>query len=117
MHDPTEGGLATGIAEMTIASNTGVLIDETKINILPEPLELSKVYNLNPLNTISSGSLLIAIEEDYSSELIELLKNNNIFAEKIGNFTSKEMGLRIKNKEGKIIPLVYSETDEITKIF
>ncbi len=117
MHDPTEGGLATGIAEMTIASNTGVLIDETKIKILPEPLELSKMFNLNPLNTISSGSLLIAIEEDYSIELIELMKNNNIYAEKIGKFLSKESGLKIKEKEGKKIPLEYSETDEITKIF
>ena len=117
MHDPTEGGLATGIAEMTIASNTGVLIDETKIKILPEPLELSKMFNLNPLNTISSGSLLIAIEEDYSIELIELMKNNNIYAEKIGKFLSKESGLKIKEKEGKTIPLEYSETDEITKIF
>ncbi len=117
MHDPTEGGLATGIAEMTIASNTGALIDETKIKILPEPLKLSKIFNLNPLNTISSGTLLIAIQEDYSTELIELLKRNSIFAEKIGKFTHKENGLKIKKKDGKIISLDYSETDEITKIF
>ncbi|MFW9969574.1 MAG: AIR synthase family protein [Candidatus Odinarchaeota archaeon] len=117
MHDPTEGGLYTGIAEMTIASNTGVMIDEMKIRVLPEPLELSRIFKLNPLNTISSGTLLIAIEEDTSNELIELLKRNNIYAEKIGNFVSKESGLKIKNKEGRILPLEYSETDEITKLF
>ncbi|MFX0037736.1 MAG: AIR synthase related protein [Promethearchaeota archaeon] len=117
MHDPTEGGLSTGIAEMTIASNTGVLIDENKIKILPEPLKLSKIFNLNPLNTISSGSLLIAIEEEYSNEIIELMNKNNIFAEKIGNFVSKEKGLNIITKEHKKIPLEYSETDELTKIF
>ena len=64
MHDPTEGGLFTGVAEMAIASNTGILIEREKIHILPEPLILSKLYNLNPFNTISSGSLLIALEQN-----------------------------------------------------
>ena len=117
MHDPTEGGLFTGVAEMAIASNTGILIEREKIHILPEPLILSKLYNLNPFNTISSGSLLIAIEQDKSYELINLLNTNSIMSEKIGNITPKKDGLKIKEKSGKVSPLLYSETDEITKIF
>ncbi len=117
MHDPTEGGLATSIAEMVIASDTGVIIDSERIKILPEPKVLSKIFNLNPLNTISSGSLLIAVEQKDSSDLINILNKNNINAEKIGNFESKEKGLMIKEKDGSIKPLSYSETDEITKIF
>ena len=116
-HDPTEGGLATGLAEMAIASNTGILVERSKINILPEPQKLSKIYELEPLGTISSGSLLIAISDNSCQELIELLRNNDINAEKIGNFVKKQEGLRIREKEGKIYPLFYSETDEITKIF
>ena len=117
MHDPTEGGIATGIAEMTIASNTGVLIEEKKINILPEPMELSKIFNLDALNTISSGTLLIALNNDMADELMNLMKENNILATKIGIFLEKEKGLRIKKKDGTIHPLNYTETDEITKIF
>jgi len=119
MHDPTEGGLFTGIAEMAIASNTGMLIEKEKINILPEPIVLSKLYNLNPYNTISSGSLLIAIDgqNDNPSKLIELLKKNKISAEKIGIIVPKKDGLKIKDKDGNKSALIYSETDEITKIF
>ncbi|MHA1488068.1 MAG: AIR synthase family protein [Promethearchaeota archaeon] len=117
MHDPTEGGLATGIAEMAIASNTGVIIEKKKINVLPEPLELAKFYNLNPMGTIASGSLLIAVENKLSHELIDMLKKNNILAEKIGVFVSKEKKLKIKEENGRIKPLLYSEIDEITKIF
>jgi len=116
MHDPTEGGLATGIAEIAMASNTGALIYEKNIKILPEPLELSKIFNLNPLNTISSGSLLIILEKKDSSELINLLRKNRIDAEIIGEVKPKKEGLRIEEKDGKIKPLEYSETDEITKI-
>ena len=117
MHDPTEGGLATGIAEMAMASNTGALIYKKNIKILPEPLELSKIFNLNPLNTISSGSLLITLENKDSSELINLLRKNRIDAEIIGEVKPKKEGLKIEEKDGKIKPLEYSETDEITKIF
>ncbi|MCK4380869.1 MAG: AIR synthase family protein [Candidatus Lokiarchaeota archaeon] len=116
MHDPTEGGIYTAIAEMTIASNTGVEIEEGKVFILPEAKILSETFNLNPYNTISSGSLLIAIDNEYYLELLDLLINNKIKAEKIGEFVSKKNGLKIKEKDGKLKPLNYSETDEITKI-
>ena len=119
MHDPTEGGLFTGIAEMAIASNTGVIIERDMINksLLPESLELSKIFDLNPMGTISSGSLLIGVKNERFSDLIDLLRNNNISAERIGIFVKKEKGLKIKDKNGKLNPLYYSETDEITKIF
>ncbi len=115
-HDPTEGGIYTAIAEMTIASMTGVLIEEEKITILPESKIFSEMFNLDPYNTISSGSLLIAVDQEDSYDLIDLLRKNKIIAEQIGIFVSKDKGLRVK-KKGKIYPLKYSETDEITKIF
>ena len=118
MHDPTEGGLSTGIAEMTIASETGALIEKNQIIILPEPLKLSKFFNLDPMGTISSGSLLIAMENkpDLIAELIALMNKNGILARKIGTFLPREKGLQIKSDE-KNEKLNYSETDEITKIF
>ena len=116
-HDPTEGGIYTAIAEMAMASMTGVEIEEEKITILPESIIFSKMFNLNPYNTISSGSLLIAVNQEDSSDLIDLLRKNKINAEQIGNFVSNNKGLRVKKKDGKIHPLKYSETDEITKIF
>lgn len=117
MHDATEGGFAMAIAEMTIASNTGVEIEEEKVLILPESKTLSEIFHLNPYNTLSSGSLLIAVNQEDSSDLIELLRNNEVFAEQIGKFTPKDKGLMVRKKDGKKEPLKYSETDEITKLF
>lgn len=117
IHDPTEGGVYTGVAEMTIASNTGVEIEERKIQILPESKILSEIFHLNPYNTLSSGSLLIAVNQEDSSDLIELLRNNQVFAEQIGKFTPKDKGLVVKKEDGRKEPLKYTETDEITKLF
>jgi hydrogenase maturation factor len=117
MHDPTEGGLYTGIAEMTIASNTGALINEKKIKILQESKTLCEIFNLNPYNCIASGSLLIAIDQKDASDLISLLIKNKISAEQIGIFTKRERGLLVEMEDGHLEPLKYSETDEITKLF
>jgi len=117
MHDPTEGGLFCGIAEMAIASNLGVLIEKNKISVLPEPTELSKVFSLNPYNTISSGSLLISIEEGFTADLINLLTKNGINSKLIGNITSKKENYLVIDENNKKMPMSYTETDEILKIF
>ncbi|MFX1397470.1 MAG: AIR synthase family protein [Promethearchaeota archaeon] len=117
MHDPTEGGLACGIAEMALASNTGVEVELNAIKVLPEPEELSKIFDLDPKNTISSGSLLIAIKSDLSDDLIEFLAKNGIESAKIGKIVPKNKGITIKSQQGIITPLRYSEKDDIMKIF
>jgi len=116
MHDPTEGGLYCGIAEISIASGNGAIIYPQNITILPEPKELSHIFKLNPMNTISSGSLLLTIDDDTSLELLEYLRKNGIVCEKIGRIVS-DKNLVVKNKNGKTEPLKYSETDDIIKIF
>jgi len=116
MHDPTEGGLACGLFELAFSSNTGVLIDYSSIEILSEAEKLCKIYGLNPLGTISSGSLLITLDEKKSDDLINLLNENNISAVKIGNITEKKEGLKIII-DGVKKDLIFSEIDEITKIF
>jgi len=117
MHDPTEGGLSCGIAEMAIASETGMIINMDAIPVLQEPLKLSKIYGLDPMSTISSGSLLISLNDEDSKELIELLDKNKVCASLIGSVVSKDKGLFLKQEDGTMNPLNYSETDEITKIF
>ena len=46
-----------------------------------------------------------------------MLNKNNILAERIGTVVPKEDGLKLKDKDGTISTLTYSEKDEITKIF
>jgi len=116
MHDPTEGGLFCGIAEMAIASNLGVLIENDNINVLPEPLELSKIFKINPYSTISSGSLLISINNEFAEDLINFLRKNGINSEVIGNFTSEKGAYLILDENHKKSQMTYTEVDEITKI-
>ena len=60
MHDPTEGGLATGLWELAQAAHVGLCIDGDAIPILPECRTLCKALGLDPLGLIASGALVLA---------------------------------------------------------
>ena len=116
MHDPTEGGLATGLYEMARASGVGMLIYGDKIYILPESKRLCAEYGLDPLGTITSGSLVLATDTENSQKVLETYINAGMRASVIGRVEERSFGIKII-KDGKMTDLTWSEKDEITKIF
>ena len=116
MHDITEGGLFCGIAETALASKLGVLIDEDKINVLPEPSELSKIFNIDPYSTISSGSLILSVNPEFARDLISLLAKNGVASAIIGKFTKDIGKYSIRDGNNREKTMIYTEVDEITKI-
>jgi len=116
MHDPTEGGLATGLHELAIASGVGIIVDKEMIPILPECQRLCKDYGIDPLGAIASGALLITVAEKDSRRVVSGLKRNGIEVSIIGKVVEKKRGIKIR-EDGKLKYLKIFERDEITKIF
>ncbi|MHA1409007.1 MAG: AIR synthase family protein [Candidatus Odinarchaeia archaeon] len=116
MHDCTEGGVITAVYEIAEASDNGLLIWEDKIPIASETLELTKVYGLNPLEIIASGSLLIAVSKSSSSMLIEKLKTKGIQASIIGEIKQKQYGRKIKLKNGEIREIKIPDKDPLWRL-
>ena len=115
MHDPTEGGLATGLYELTRASNTGVVIYEDKIHLLDETRILCSEYKLDPLGVIASGALLIVVDPGDRDAVLSKLVQNDIECSVIGKMTDKEDGLKII-ADGKERELPFFEVDEIARV-
>jgi len=88
MHDPTEGGIAGAIHEMADASNLGVKILKEKIRIQPETQTICDFFQIDPLQLIASGSLLIAAKPNSAAKVVSALKKKGIPAEIIGEFLS-----------------------------
>lgn len=116
MHDPTEGGVATGLYEVARAADAGLIVEEECIPVYPECQTLCKYYGLDPIGLIASGSLLIAVNPRDTEKVLEALNNNGVRATKIGMIMPKEHGLKIKRRS-EISELPAFERDEITKIF
>ncbi len=116
MHDCTEGGVVTAAYEIGEASGKGLIIWEDKIPVGEETSKILKLFNLNPLEIISSGSLLITVEEGASNKLLNDLKLNGVSASVIGKVMPREFGRKIKYKNGVVREIEPPVADPLWKI-
>ena len=116
MHDPTEGGLATGLLEMASASGLGLHVEAARIPVLPECREVCGALGLDPMGLIASGSLLAAVPPDRAAGLIDALGNEGIGAWEIGRFTEPTAGLKLETASG-VKDLPRFDRDELARYF
>ncbi len=89
MHDATEGGVRNAVWEMAQASGLGVDVDLTRVRVDPAVAAASKVFEMDPLDAISEGTLLIATEPDAAEDVVARLRKKGIVAADIGAMTKK----------------------------
>jgi len=116
MHDPTEGGLATALHELAQAARVGVWVNRDAIPILPESAALCAEFGLDPLGTIASGALLIALPPEQTPPLLAAYCAAHIPCAVIGRVTKGEDGLKLKSGAATA-DLPRFDQDEITRIF
>ncbi|MEA3376457.1 MAG: AIR synthase family protein [Chloroflexota bacterium] len=116
MHDPTEGGLATGLWELADGAEVGLIIEQDAIPILPETAILCQALGLNPLGLIASGALLLAVSANDAAEIEAALEREGIAAAHIGQVVEREEGVTLRRPEGRQ-PLPRFDQDEITRLF
>ncbi len=100
MHDPTEGGLATGLAELAAAANAGLEVDLQAIRVLPETRAVCGALGLDQLGLLASGSLLAAASPERADQVLAALAAEGIGATVIGRVTEASEGLRIRTEDG-----------------
>ena len=100
MHDPTEGGLATGLLEMAKAAGVGLIVDARRIPVLPECRVMCQALGLDPLGLIASGALLATVDPLDAPRLIDALLAEGIPAREIGRLTPPEDGLKLRTADG-----------------
>ena len=115
MHDPTEGGVATGIYELTGAAGCGAVIEADKLPVFEETRALCAHLDLDPLGIIASGSLLASVAPDDVAQILHALDRHGIEASAIG--TIREQPGVVLRDGGDRTPLPTFERDEIARLF
>jgi hydrogenase maturation factor len=115
MHDPTEGGIATGLHEMAQAAHMGLMVDGDKIPILPSCGRICRHYNLHPLGLLASGSLLLTVAPQSARRVQERLESAGIACTAIGYMMPSQEGCKI-HLGGVVRDLPLYQRDEATKI-
>ena len=106
MHDATEGGLLNGVYEIVEASGTGVTLFEEKI-VIPEEIDaVHKYFNIDPLISISEGTLVITATPENTTRILSDLEQNGIAAWEIGEVTAKDrVFIRKNGKKEELTPV------------
>ena len=117
LHDPTEGGLATGLHELAHASGTGVSIDLDALPVLPACEKICRHLQLDPLGLIASGALLIAAAPNSTDSILRALQRSGLEGVRFGTVVKASAGRVMSGASGGVRPLPVFERDEITRLF
>ncbi len=116
MHDPTEGGVATGLHELAHASGVGVHIDADHLPLLDAGAQLCTRFGLDPLGTIASGALLAVVPSAQAETAVAACRAADIDCYAIGSMVEASDGRRLSSRSGDR-PLPIFTSDEIVKLF
>ena len=84
MHDPTEAGLAGALWELAEACGHSLVFDPASVQVPGLSRRICAVFGLDPLATIASGALLLAVEATDAQAIIEAVRTEGIPCSLIG---------------------------------
>ena len=116
LHDPTEGGLATGRHEVADAAGVGLRVHRDAIPVLPECAVVCTALGLDPLGVLASGALLIAAPPAEAARIGLGLAAAGIACAPIGDVLPAEGG-RWLVARGRPEPLPTFPRDEVARLF
>lgn len=116
MHDPTEGGLATGLFELVAPSGLGLQVIRERIPVFPETDTICSTLALDPMKLLASGALLVAVAPDGADLVLTAIRATGISVAVIGEVRPSSESITIVTN-GKVAPLTPAVRDEIARAF
>ncbi len=118
MRDPTRGGVATVLVELSNATGLGVLISEDSIPMREDVRFIQDMLGYDPLYLANEGKAIIIISAESADRVLEILKSHPLGkdAALIGHITLDFKGLRLKTKIGGERVLDMLEEDTLPRI-
>ncbi|MBE3071531.1 MAG: AIR synthase family protein, partial [Acidobacteria bacterium] len=116
MHDPTEGGVLTGLHELAAASGLGLRVYGDRIPVYAETTAVCEVLGIDPLGLIASGALLIGAPASACEGVVAALDAARITVTLVGEVVPADEGVTIE-REGVRRTLVPPERDELARVF
>lgn len=116
LHDVTEGGIATAVAELSQAGGRGLRIRKEAVPVFTETRRIGRLLGIDPLGLIGSGSLLICCRPDRADRLVAELTQSGIAVADIGEVTDGLPGVEAF-ENGSPAEWPNFAVDEITRLF
>jgi hydrogenase expression/formation protein HypE len=116
MHDATEGGVIGGLTEVAAASQAGLRVDLDAIPVLPEVRAVCDHVGIDPLISISEGTLIATAVPERAGEFVAVLAGEGIDSAVVGEITAASDGM-VARAGGEDRPLVHPGVDPFWEAF
>ena len=117
MHDPTEGGIYNGLLEVALATRKIVEANLSDIPVNNLAMRICDRYGLNPYKLLSSGSLLVIVNKNFSKSFVKKCRKGGLKPIKIGSIVGNHEKGMVKLKGKVQYDFTNPEVDEVWKIF
>jgi hydrogenase expression/formation protein HypE len=115
MHDPTEGGLASGLWELAEAAHVKLVVEKDSVLIPPESSMICEALGVNPLEAIASGALLLSIKPEGLEQVLKAVEAHDVDISIIGQVVEgHDVAIRT---EGVERPLRWPPRDTLARLF
>jgi hydrogenase expression/formation protein HypE len=76
LRDPTRGGLATVLAELALAAEVGIVIDESSLPVRPEVNGACEILGIDPLYVANEGKLVAVVAPEAAERSLAALRSH-----------------------------------------
>jgi hydrogenase maturation factor len=115
LHDPTEGGLVSGLFELAQAGGVGLRVWKDQVPILDATRSFAEILKFDPFGLIASGALLVVASPRSAPNLLRAYRRHGVPAAIIGEVRRAADGIRVV-ENGKESPLRIPPRDEIARL-
>ena len=102
MRDLTRGGLASALVEIAEASDTQIVIEESKIAVREDVRGACEILGFDPMYLANEGRFVLFVPEAHAERTIEILNSiqTDATAARIGNVSDEWSGVLLKSVIG-----------------
>lgn len=94
MHDATECGVWGGLHEIASASKVGMVIEKGDVVVDDRIEKICQLYDIDPMTSISEGTLLLTCRPHKADELVKRLNDVNIPTSIVGECVDAREGTK-----------------------
>ena len=118
LRDPTRGGLATALNEISFSSGCGIIVEESNIPVKKAVRNICNLLGFDPLYVANEGKLLGFAGTKVSAKILASMKKDKYGKESriIGRVVKSPKGIWLKTVSGGLRPLIMLEGDQLPRI-
>ncbi len=118
LRDPTRGGLAAALNEISKSSNKGIIINNNEIPVSKQVRAFCNILGLDPLYMANEGKLVSIQPSKYTAKILNAMRKHpsGKNAKVIGKVINDKKNVWIKSKSGTLRILANADVEQYPRI-